>query len=95
MTRTHRSVVAGGCWVGRDAWHALRSVNTGVRRGPHQALLVLGGGVKVLGVGLCGAVGLGLLPRGVAAPAAHGEEEVVVDVVLGFVFGRPDLLLLL
>ena len=56
---------------------------------------MLGGGVKVLGVGLCGAVGLGLLPRGVAAPAAHGEEEVVVDVVLGFVFGRPDLLLLL
>lgn len=56
---------------------------------------MLGGGVKVVWVSFGGVARLCVLGWGVAGPAAHGEQEVVVYIVLGLVLGHPDLLFLL
>lgn len=56
---------------------------------------MLGGSVKVVWVSFGGVARLCVLGWGVAGPAAHGEQEVVVYIVLGLVLGHPDLLFLL
>lgn len=56
---------------------------------------MLGGSVKVIWVSFGGVARLCVLGWGVAGPAAHGEQEVIVYIVLGLVLGHPDLLFLL
>lgn len=92
---THRSVVAGGCWIGGNTGDSVGGVNTGVGGGTNKSLFVFGGSIKVIFRSFGGGARLVFLAGGVADATAHGEEEVVVYVILGFVLGHPDLLILL
>ena len=59
---------------------------------------MLGGGVKVVLRSFGGGAGLVFLAAaggGVAYATAHGEEEVIVYIVLWLVLRHPDLLILL